>query len=288
MPPPASSALTGNYPGYNPGQRVTKLPSLKLDHSVGSRGKLSFYWSTTGTDSAFSTPNGNADGLPEQISIARGTWIHSLTERLNYDHTLTPTLLLHLGAGYSRIHFFDQSPFNHDGQTFNCSALGLVGCQGALNFPTIGSTLATSSGAATTTGSTLGGMQQMGNAQAHTDTYTFRPSFNTNLTWIHGNHTVKGGGEVWFQGALTAPPTGVTLCFSHLRGSKHLFGCRQWRQWVASKPFHQRRHRVPVRELFVGRREPRQPDGSQQCPHGKAAVGPVHPGFLEGNPQALR
>ena len=56
----------------------------------------------------------------------------------------------------------------------------------------------------------------MGNAQAHTDTYTFRPSFNTNLTWIHGNHTVKGGGEVWFQGALTAPPTGVTLCFNNL------------------------------------------------------------------------
>jgi len=216
MPQPTSSSLTGNYPGYNPGQRITKLPSLKLDDSVGSKGKLSFYWSTTGTDSAFSTPNGNADGLPEQISIARGTWIHSLTERVNYDHSLTPTMLLHLGAGYSRIHFFDQSPFNHDGQTFSCSALGLVGCQGALNFPTIGSTLATTSGAGTTTASTLGGMQQMGNAQAHTDTRTLRPSFNSNLTWIHGNHTVKAGGEVWFQGNITAPPTGATLCFNNL------------------------------------------------------------------------
>jgi len=210
MPSPTSTALTGNYPGYNPGTRVTKLPSLKLDHSIGSKGKLGFYWSTTGTDSPYSSPNGNADGLPEEISQARGTWIHSLTERVNYDHTLTPTLLLHLGAGYSRIHFFDQSPYNHDGQIFNCSTLGLIGCQGALNFPTISSTLANSSGAVSTT-PTLGGMQQMGNAQAHTDTHTFRPSFNSNLTWIHGNHTVKAGGEVWFQGNITAPPTGVTL-----------------------------------------------------------------------------
>jgi hypothetical protein len=214
-PAPTSSALTGNYPGYNLSQRVTKLPSLKLDHSIGSKGKLAFFWSTTGTDSAFSFPNGNADGLPEEISQARGTWIHSLTERVNYDHTLTPTMLLHLGAGYSRIHFFDQSPYNHDGQTFDCATLGIIGCQGALNFPTIASTVATTTGAGNTTG-TLGGTQQFGNAQAHTDTHTFRPSFNSNLTWIRGNHTIKGGGEVWFQGAITAPPTGISLCFDNV------------------------------------------------------------------------
>ncbi len=51
----------------------------------------------------------------------------------------------------------------------------------------------------------------MGNAQAHTHTTTLRPSFNTNATWIHGSHTFKAGGEVWFQGNITAPPTGITL-----------------------------------------------------------------------------
>jgi hypothetical protein len=213
MPSPTSTNLTGNYPGSNLSQRITKLPSVKIDHNIGTKDKLAFYWSTTGTDSAFSSPNGNADGLPEQISQARGTWIHSLTERLNYDRTLAPTLLLHLGAGYSRIHFFDQSPYNHDGHIFNCSTLGLLGCQGALNFPTISSTVASTTGAQSTTG-TLGGMQQMGNAQAHTDTRTERPSFNANLTWIRGNHTFKSGGEVWFQGNITAPPTGVTLTYA--------------------------------------------------------------------------
>jgi len=215
MPQPTGGGLSGNYSGSNLSQRVSKIPSVKVDHSFGNKGKLSFYWSTTGTDSAYSFPNGNADGLPENISQARGTWIHSQTERINYDHTITPTLLLHLGAGYSQIHFFDESPFNHNGGIFHCSDIGLQGCQGALNFPTIGSTVANTSGAGTTTAlGTLGGMQQMGNAQAHTDTHTERPSFNTNLTWVRGTHTFKGGGEVWFQGQITAPPTGVTLCFA--------------------------------------------------------------------------
>ncbi|MBZ5673105.1 MAG: TonB-dependent receptor [Acidobacteriia bacterium] len=213
MPAPTSTALTGNYPGYNPGTRVTKLPSLKLDHSIGNKGKLGFYWSTTGTDSPYSTPNGNADGLPELISQARGTWIHSATVRLNYDHTLTPTLLLHFGAGYSRIIFDDSSPFTTNGGRFDCASIGVQGCQGSFNFPTISSTVASTSGALSTTG-TLGGMQQMGNAQAHTHTTTLRPSFNTNATWIHGSHTYKAGGEVWFQGNITAPPTGITMTFA--------------------------------------------------------------------------
>ena len=34
------------------------------------------------------------------ITAARGTFIPDYTERLNYDRTLTPTLLLHIGAGY--------------------------------------------------------------------------------------------------------------------------------------------------------------------------------------------
>jgi len=215
MPQPTGSGLSGNYSGSNLSQRVSKIPSIKIDHNVGTKDKFAFYWSTTGTDSAFSFPNGNADGLPENISQARGTWIHSLTERLNYDRTITPTLLLHLGAGYSRIHFFDESPFNHDGGIFNCSTIGLLGCQGALNFPTIGSTTANTSGVATTVAAgTLGGMQQMGNAQAHTNTFTERPSFNANMTWVRGSHTYKTGAEVWIQGQITGPPTGVTLCFA--------------------------------------------------------------------------
>jgi len=201
IPAPQNGNRTNNGNYSNISQRYTPLPSLKLDHSVGSKGKLSFYWSTTGTESQYSLPNGNADGLPPIITQARGTFIYSQTERLNYDHTLTPTLLLHLGAGYSHISFFDGGPV----QNFDCAAISLINCQASIYFPRV---------IIGTTGS-IGGMQSFGNAQAHTLTNTHRPAFNSNVTWIKGSHSFKVGGEVWFQGNITNPPSGVTLTYGN-------------------------------------------------------------------------
>jgi hypothetical protein len=202
IPLPCNGNTTQNGCGTNTSNRGTTIPSLKLDQIVGSKGKLSFYWSDTGTDSQYAYPLGNADGLPPEITAARGTFIHSETERLNYDHTLTPTLLLHLGAGYQRIRFIDDPPFRN----FQCSSIDLQGCQANLFFPTISAmTVSADPGA--------GGMEQMGNAQAHTHTWTERPTFNANITSIKGNHTYKFGGEVWFQGSITQPPSGATLTF---------------------------------------------------------------------------
>lgn len=212
IPNPSNGLYTNNYNGSNLSQRVTPITSLKLDQVVGSKGKLSFYWDLTGTVSLYSTPNGNADGLPDEISGARGTFIHSLTERLNYDYTLTPTLLLHAGVGYSRILFIDTAPYTYHGNTVNCATLSVQGCDIAFNFPTVSSTVS-STGA-----SGIGGMQQMGNALAHTTTRTLRPSSNLNATWIHNSHTFKFGGEVWFQGNITAPPSGVGFNFGSAGG----------------------------------------------------------------------
>ena len=214
IPAPNNGNLINNYNGHNDGLRTTKLPSVKIDQTIGGKGKLSFYWGLTGTDSQYSTPNGGADGLPDIISAARGTFIHSLTERLNYDHSITPTLLLHFGAGYSRTLFVDTAPYTKKGNTFDCASIDLAGCDVSYNFPTITSTRSTLAA------STLGGMQQMGNALAHTRTITLRPSFNANATWIRGTHTYKFGGEVWFQGNITEPPSGVGLTF----GSTTNFG----------------------------------------------------------------
>jgi len=207
IPSPTNGNYIANYSGYDSSNRTTQIPSLKIDQALGAKGKVSFYWGLTGTVSQFSSPNGNADGLPNEITAARGTFIHSLTERLNYDYTATPTLLLHFGAGYSRTLFVDTSPFTKDGGTFNCTTLSVAGCDVAFNFPTYTTTVSTAGAA------TLGGMQQMGNALAHTTTTTLRPSFNANATWVKGNHTFKGGGEVWFQGNITAPPSGVGFNF---------------------------------------------------------------------------
>ena len=211
LPPVSNNTLIGNYAGFNLGQRVSKIPSLKVDHSIGNKGKLGFFWSTTGTDSQYSSPNGNADGLPELLTQARGTFIHALTERLNYDYTLSPTMLLHLGAGWSRISFIDDSPYTTNGGKFDCTTIAIAGCFVNFNFPTIQSSRGNGSATAPNSADSLGGLQQLGNAQAHTHTNTQRPTYNSNVTWIRGNHTYKLGGEVWFQGNITAPPSGVLL-----------------------------------------------------------------------------
>jgi Carboxypeptidase regulatory-like domain len=208
IPLPQNNNLTNNYTGTNISDRVTGIPSVKIDHQLNEKNKFSFYWSTTGTESQFSTPNGNADGLPDLISQARGTFIDSTTMRLNYDRVLSNSMLLHMGSGWSQIVFIDDSPITHSGKKFDCTTINLPGCQASINFPTFTSMVPTGSL------SGLGGMQQMGNALVHTHTVTQRPAFNTNMTWLRGSHNFKWGSEVWFQGNMTAPPSGVSMTFA--------------------------------------------------------------------------
>ena len=88
-----------NYNGYNLGQRITSIPSIKIDQVLGSKQKLAFYYHHTNTNAQFTTPNGNADGLPDLLTGARGSIpIGGPTFRLNYDYTITPTLLAHVGG----------------------------------------------------------------------------------------------------------------------------------------------------------------------------------------------
>jgi hypothetical protein len=211
LPPVSNGGLFNNYNGYNLEQRITDIPSIKVDQVINDKQKVSFYYHHTNTNAQYTTPNGNADGLPVLITGARGSIpIGGPTYRVNYDYTVTPTLLLHVGAGYSMIYFFDHSPETQGGGTVNClTLLQLQGCEGSYNFPTI-------IAGYVTTPINLGGMQQLGNALAHTATHTERPSSNANVTYVRGNHTFKAGAEVWFQAQITAPPTGVGLTFATL------------------------------------------------------------------------
>ena len=95
------------------------------------------------------------------------------------------------------IYFYDDGPYTRSGKVVDCaSMLQLQGCEGAFNFPTIVTGNVQSPQA-------LGGMQQLGNALAHTHTHTERPSANANFTWVRGNHTYKTGMEV--GGRLRSP-----------------------------------------------------------------------------------
>jgi len=194
-----NSNLTGNYLGVIPSQRYSVIPSFKIDHSISSKDKLSFYYQETNLENQVSVgaPQG-ADGLPLMIGGYRGNFIAGWIERLNYDRTVTPTILLHLGAGYYYTTFSDRAAF----LDFDPAAFGLTGFVQHRQFPSI-----------TGMSSPLyGGMQNMGtNAQIQSVYHDNKPSYNANATWVHGKHTTKLGAEVYYQGTPIQNYAGVTL-----------------------------------------------------------------------------
>lgn len=107
IPAPTTGALVNNFEQRYNFRKIQDIPSVKIDHNFTAAGRLSFYWSRMRTDK----DNGQ-DGLPDPISQRRDQFIRSHTERINYDHSLTPRTVLHLGAGYQRYHNPDTAPPN--------------------------------------------------------------------------------------------------------------------------------------------------------------------------------
>jgi len=205
IPAPNQPGFFNNYLPSYPSIRHTTIPAVKIDHMLSARAKLSFYWSSTHTDSQYSPTYGQSEGLPAPITATRGTFIHSHVERLNYDHTLTPTLLLHVGAGYQQNNFFDDAP------ELNYNALTSLGLRGATinrNFPVF-------NGFCPAAGCTAaGGMGNMGPSAGQTHSFYEKPSANTSLTWVRGNHTYKAGGEIYFIGVPAIPYTNTAGAYT--------------------------------------------------------------------------
>ncbi len=208
FPAPTNSNLSGNYSSNIAGGRYSAIPSVKIDHNLSDKDKLSFFWTRINTESQISAPLGNADGLPQEIGGYRGTFIPTYTTRLNYDRTLSPTLLLHVGGGYYHTRFADDAPF----ESFNPAAFGLSNFLINRQFPSVTGMCVAPLPGATGCGGVLGGMQNIGTSgQIQTLNFEEKPTFNTNLTWIKGAHTFKAGAEVYLEGILDGSFAGVTL-----------------------------------------------------------------------------
>ncbi|MBV9507152.1 MAG: carboxypeptidase regulatory-like domain-containing protein, partial [Acidobacteriia bacterium] len=201
FPQPTGPGLINNYAGFVPGSRYTAIPSIKVDQIISSKDKISFFWTRINTESQISEPYGNADGLPPEIGGYRGTFIPNWTTRLNYDRTLTPTLLLHLGAGYYHTSFSDRAPFLN----FQPSQFDLTGFVQPRQFPSVTGMCVPPPGLFPPPGcSGYGGMQNIGTSgQIQTQNYEEKPTFNANVTWIHGNHTFKAGAELYLEQNFT-------------------------------------------------------------------------------------
>ncbi len=160
--------------------RVSAIPSLKLDQNIG-KGRLSFYWQRTNTVTP-RTPTG-IDPFADTITASAISQSWGKTMRVNYDYTLTPRLLLHLGAGWNDSFFQLESPNNK----YNAlTTLGLVGQTQAGYFPRI----VTGVNAA----DSIGGLSPLGTTFPEIAKER-RPSGNVSLSYVSGNHTFKFGGD---------------------------------------------------------------------------------------------
>jgi hypothetical protein len=182
LPQPNAPGLINNYiiPSYTNWLHTTNW-SFKLDHSVSSTIKLSWYLSRLLTNSP------NANGFSGPFLSASPTANRNFQTRVNYDQTIRPTVLLHVGVGY----FQQYQPTVP--QVFDQTSIGLHGFFDSKLFPTIGGLNNTFTGGWGAQGGGLG-------AGFEAWIWEEKPTANTNLTWVRGNHTYKFGGEYTGEG----------------------------------------------------------------------------------------
>jgi hypothetical protein len=191
---PTSSGLVNNYlsPAFS-NYRHTSIPSIKIDQNISSKMKVSGYYSTTRTFS----PNSN--GYTNLEEPATPQVQNSQTIRANFDYTLTPTLLLHVGIGLLDFDSPEYPPSVNAGQLLGYSASQQYP---ANNFMPNLSGLSSFFAGGLAVGGLFGG-PGVGFA-ADQDEKEYKPTANVNMTYVKGNHTFKWGAELVVDGFPTA------------------------------------------------------------------------------------
>lgn len=191
IPRPINGNLINNFERRAAYRKIQDIPSIKIDHNLNDRSKISVYYSLQRTDK----DNGQ-DGLPDPISARRDQIIRSHTTRINYDNTLSPTVIFHAGVGYQRYYNPDSSPTNILDYDV-ASGVGLNGGFG-LGFPRF-----------TALGGTQGGMGLDFGPTNRTTYIQDKPLAVANMTIVRGNHSYKVGGEWKFENFTNKGTAGV-------------------------------------------------------------------------------
>ncbi|HEY7390678.1 MAG TPA: TonB-dependent receptor [Bryobacteraceae bacterium] len=196
FPAPNLPGIINNYlaPAYQNWQHTTNW-SFKLDHSLSPTQKLSWYFSRLLDNDP------NANGVAAAYNSPNPTANRNYTTRVNWDDTIKPTLLLHVGIGF--IHQYQPTDY----QNFNQSSLGMSGYFQTNRFPSIGGffdgspTTNIAAGLENFLTGGYGGPNVGGIGPAFISfLWEEKPTANTNLTWVHGNHIFKFGGELIVDG----------------------------------------------------------------------------------------
>ncbi len=173
----------------------TTIPSIKIDQSLSSKMKLSGYFSLTEENS----PNNN--GFSELLAPVAPNADRSYTYRINFDDTITPTLLFHAGIGllyynhpvYTPTSNFDAAEATATGGTFKAfPANTYMPSFAGLEDGAIGGGLALGSGFFAPSPGPAGFDES--------DLHDVKPTGNSSLTWVRGNHTYKAGVSTVLEG----------------------------------------------------------------------------------------
>ncbi len=189
---PYKNDLTGNYLVPWDKYNYRTIPSVKIDHNFGTRSKLSGYYN----QARYDTNTMNCDSF-YQISATTSctlsvTRTHML--RLNYNLTVTPTVLLALGAGLQFTDFYNRTPFQDYDQQKELGIPQPKGAEAKLP-PNIRGLSTTYGGFYSNTAGQGPGIDQHRNLT--------KPTANASLTWVKTNHTYKFGAELRIEGYPT-------------------------------------------------------------------------------------
>ena len=185
MPLPNNNTFGGvfdNYlvPTYENTPHTT-LPSFKIDHSLSPTMKLSIFYAlnkqTTQNNNGIPGPGFNGVEPENQ---------RTHTARISFDDTIRPTLLFHLGVGDQHTVFINAPPA-YDAAT----QLGFNG-QNSNYFPYSGGV----AGSTTLGPNNLSGYSPTFGSGLILYLTDEKPTANTSLTWVKGNHTYKFGGDL--------------------------------------------------------------------------------------------
>ena len=180
IPAPVNGQNTLNWIPAIVTNTKQKIPSFKIDENVSEKTHLSFYWNYESTDSpAF------PDGLPIPLTGARPKTVEGWQYRINFDRTVSPTLILHAGVGFYRFLNPDSSPPG----VVNYDAVGLLGLVGGATNP---------AGFPNITNIGVNNQGGAGNYGPNTVDHQFTNmgSFVGSVTYVRENHTYKAGVEL--------------------------------------------------------------------------------------------
>jgi hypothetical protein len=176
---PSTGLCINNLTVSVPNPILQTIPAFKIDQVITQKWKVAFSYS----DMLISSSSSN-DGLPAPVSQIRANFGHADVYRFNNDYTLTPNLLLHAGAGYTRQFQNDGSP-PADADYNSTTGVGLQNLQG-LGFPHLGGLNSTYGGILNGSGNGLG-------PTARNVYETDKANGIASAVWTHGSHVIKGG-----------------------------------------------------------------------------------------------